>query len=312
MSLQARKIALVGGGQIGMALALMITEKDHAEVVIVDLPGMIDSIKGKALDIMAMRPHAGVDVEITATSDYAEIADAEVVIITAGVPRKAGMSRDDLLEINKGVVESVAKQVAQHAPNALVVLSTNPVDTMCQDFYRHSGFPKNRVIGLSGALDSGRFRLFIAMETSFSAKDVSCMVMGGHGPAMIPLSRTATVGGIPIQTLLNNDKIKEIEDRTRHAGTEIVQLLGKGSAYISPASAIMEMVEAYLYDKKRLIASSVLCEGEYGIDGCFIGVPCVIGAGGMERIVEMELTEKEEQQMKMNHQHLLENLENLA
>lgn len=312
MSLQARKIALVGGGQIGMALALMITEKDHAEVVIVDLPGMIDPIKGKALDIMAMRPHAGVDVEITATSDYAQISDAEVVIITAGVPRKAGMTRDDLLDINKGVIESVAKKVKEHAPNAFVVISTNPVDTMCQDFYHHSGFSKNRVIGLSGALDSGRFRLFIAMETGFSAKDVTCMVMGGHGPAMIPLSRTATVGGIPIQTLLTKEKIEEIEDRTRHAGTEIVQFLGKGSAYISPASAIMEMVEAYLYDKKRLIASSVLCEGEYGIDGCFIGVPCVIGSGGVERIVEMELTNGEKEQMEMNHQHLLENLENLG
>ncbi len=311
MSIQARKVALVGGGQIGMALALMITEKDHAEVVIVDLPGMVDQIKGKALDIMAMRPHAGVDVEITATSDYAEIADAEVVIITAGVPRKAGMSRNDLLEINKGVIESVAKQVAQHAPNAFVVLSTNPVDTMCQIFHRTSGFPKNRVIGLSGALDSGRFRLFIAMETRFSAKDVSCMVMGGHGPAMIPLSRTATVGGIPIQTLLSEEKIREIEDRTRHAGTEIVQLLGKGSAYISPASAIMEMVEAYLYDKKRLISSAVLCEGEYGIKDCFIGVPCVIGSGGVERIVEMELTGEEQEHLQHNYEILQENLNQL-
>lgn len=311
MSLQSRKIALVGGGQIGMALALMITERDHAEVVIVDLPGMVDQIRGKALDIMAMRPHVGVDVEITATSDYAEIADAEVVIITAGIPRKAGMSRNDLLEINKGVIESVAKQVAKHAPRAFVVLSTNPVDTMCQVFHNSSGFPKNRVIGLSGALDSGRFRLFIAMETRFSAKDVSCMVMGGHGPAMIPLSRTATVGGIPIQTLLNEEKIREIEERTRHAGTEIVQLLGKGSAYISPASAIMEMVEAYLYDKKRLIASSVLCEGEYGIDDCFIGVPCVIGSGGVERIVEMELTAEEQTHLRHNHEILLENLKQL-
>ncbi len=311
MSLQSRKIALVGGGQIGMALALMITERDHAEVVIVDLPGMVDQIRGKALDIMAMRPHVGVDVEITATSDYAEIADAEVVIITAGIPRKAGMSRNDLLEINKGVIESVAKQVAKHAPRAFVVLSTNPVDTMCQVFHNSSGFPKNRVIGLSGALDSGRFRLFIAMETRFSAKDVSCMVMGGHGPAMIPLSRTATVGGIPIQTLLSEEKIREIEERTRHAGTEIVQLLGKGSAYISPASAIMEMVEAYLYDKKRLIASSVLCEGEYGIDDCFIGVPCVIGSGGVERIVEMELTAEEQTHLRHNHEILLENLKQL-
>ena len=311
MSLQSRKIALVGGGQIGMALALMITERDHAEVVIVDLPGMVDQIKGKALDIMAMRPHAGVDVEITATSDYSEIEDAEVVIITAGVPRKAGMSRNDLLEINKGVIESVAKQVAKHAPDAFVVLSTNPVDTMCQIFHNSSGFPKERVIGLSGALDSGRFRLFIAMETRFSAKDVSCMVMGGHGPAMIPLSRTATVGGIPIQTLLNEEKIKEIEDRTRHAGTEIVQLLGKGSAYISPASAIMGMVEAYLYDKKRLIACSVLCEGEYRINDCFIGVPCVIGSGGMERIVEMALTEDEQKQLEHNHEILQDNLKQL-
>lgn len=311
MSLQTRKIALVGGGQIGTALALMITQKDHAEVVIVDLPEAVDPIKGKALDIMAMRPHAGVDVEITATSDYSEISDAEVVIITAGIPRKAGMSRNDLLEINLGVIKSVAKEVATHAPNAFVVLSTNPVDTMCQAFQRYSGFPKNRVIGLSGALDSGRFRLFIAMETGFSAKDVSCMVMGGHGPSMIPLTRTATVGGIPLQTLLSDTKIEEIVERTRHAGTEIVQLMGQGSAYISPASAIMEMVEAYLYNKKRLIASSVRCDGEYGVNDCFIGVPCVIGAGGVEKIVEMELTDGEQSQLNSNYQSLLDNIKQI-
>jgi malate dehydrogenase len=179
---------------------------------------------------------------------------------------------------------------------------------MCQAFHKYSGMDKSQIIGLSGALDSGRFRLFIAMKTGISAKDVSCMVMGGHGPTMIPLTRTATVGGIPIQTLLSDQQIEEIVQRTRDAGSEIVNLMGNGSAYISPASAIMEMVVAYLYNKKRLIASSVLCEGEYGIDNCFIGVPCIIGAGGVEKIVEMELNKTESDQLQINYRALQDNI----
>ncbi len=308
MMMKKRKIALIGGGQIGLALALMATQRELAGLVIVDLPQHIDAIRGKALDMAAMSPHLGVDADIKATSDYAQIAGSDVIIVTAGVPRKSGMSRDDLLEINMGIIRDVAKKVKRHAPDAFVILATNPVDAMCQLFYEKSGLPKNRVVGLSGALDTGRFKTFLAMETGFSTKDVSCIVMGGHGPTMIPITRTATIGGIPISNLLSAKQIEEIAERTRHAGTEIVKLLRQGSAYISPAASILEMAEAYLNDKKRLIASSTLCEGEFGIQRLFIGVPCVIGAGGVEKVIEMELTKEEKKLLDLNIQSIQENL----
>jgi len=288
------KIALIGGGQIGSVLALMATQKELGNVVILDRPESENNVKGKALDIMTLRPHDGIDVELLGTSDYADIAGADVVIVTAGVPRKPNMTRDDLLNINLDIIRDVAEQVKTHAPNAFVVVATNPVDAMAYTFHKVSGFPKSQVVGLSGALDTGRFQAFIAMETGLSANDVSCMVMGGHGPTMVPLARTATVAGIPITELLSQERIDTIVERTRGAGTEIVHLLGNGSAYFSSAASIMEMVEAHLCDKKRVISSSTLCEGEYGVDGYFIGVPCVIGANGIERVIEAELTEDEQ------------------
>ncbi len=295
--MRRKKIALIGGGQIGSTIALLVTQMQLGDVIILDLPDKLDPVKGKSLDISALRPHSGFDVDITPTSDYSDIVDSDVVVVTAGLPRRPNMTREDLLEVNQKIIKDVAEQVAKHAPEAYVVVTTNPVDTMTCAFYKYSGFPKNQVVGLSGALDTSRFQNFISMETGLSVKDVSCMVMGGHGPTMIPLVRTANVGGIPITSLLSPEKIEEIVERTRNAGTEIVQYLGSGSAYYSSAAAIVEMVESIILDKHRVIASSVLCEGEYGIDGYFIGVPCVLGSNGVERIIEIELTKHEREML---------------
>lgn len=301
-----RKIALIGGGQIGGILALIGTQKELGDIVVLDIPEVEGMVKGKALDIMELRPHDGYDANITGTSDYKDIEGSDVVVITAGVPRKPGMTRDDLLDINLKIITNVAKNIKKYAPNAFVIVVSNPLDAIVYSFYKVSGFPKNRVVGMAGALDSGRFRAFIAMETGLSAQDVSCVVLGGHGPTMVPLSRLATVGGVPIDKLLSKEQIEAIEKRTREAGTEIVKLLGNGSAFFSPAASIMEMVEAYLKDKKRVIPSAALCEGEYGIDGYFIGVPCVIGSDGIEKILEIELTEDEKAALANTAEHVKE------
>ncbi|MBC8214038.1 MAG: malate dehydrogenase [Candidatus Marinimicrobia bacterium] len=290
-----KKIALIGGGQIGGILALIGAQKELGDLVILDIPEVEGMVKGKALDIMELRPHDGYDANITGTSNYADIEGSDVVVITAGVPRKPGMTRDDLLSVNLKIITNVANNVKKYAPNAFVIVVSNPLDAIVYAFYKVSGFPKNRVIGMAGALDSARFRAFIAMETGLSAQDVTCMVLGGHGPTMVPLPRLATVGGVPIDKLLSKEEIDAVVKRTREAGTEIVKLLGNGSAYFSPAASIMEMVESYLKDKKRVIPSAALCEGEYGIDGYFIGVPCVIGSDGIERILEIDLTDDEKE-----------------
>lgn len=288
-----KKIALIGGGQVGSTVALLVTQKELGNTVIIDLPQYENQVKGKALDIMALRPHDAYDVNLSGTSNYAEIIGADVVVVTAGIPRTPQMNRKDLLSVNLKIIKKVATQVKKYTPEAFVVIATNPVDAMTHAFHKFSGFPKQRVIGLSGALDTGRFQNFIAMETGISVKDVSCLVMGGHGPTMVPIVRTATVGGIPLTDLLSAEKIAALVKRTREAGTEIVNLLGTGSAYFSSAASITEMVEAHMLDKKRVIASSVLCEGEYGVEGYFIGVPCVIGAHGVERIIEFKLADDE-------------------
>ncbi|KRT54087.1 malate dehydrogenase [endosymbiont of Ridgeia piscesae] len=290
-----KKIALIGGGQIGGTLAMIATQKELGDVVIIDLPHLQNPMKGKALDLMGMRPVDGVDVELSGSGEMAAIAGADVIIVTAGVPRKPGMSRDDLLDINLSVTKKVATAVKQHAPDAFVILTTNPLDSIVYAFHKLSGLPAGRIIGMAGALDTARFRTYIAMETGLSVKDVSCLVMGGHGPTMIPVTRTASVGGIPLTELLDQETIQRIVERTRNAGTEIVGLLGNGSAFYSSAAAAIEMAESYLKDKKRVIASAVLCRGEYGVDGYFMGVPCVIGSGGVEKVVEFTLTAEEQQ-----------------
>jgi malate dehydrogenase len=308
--MQRKKIAVIGGGQIGTIIALMATQKELGDVVIIDLPDYLDPVKGKALDIDQLRPHINSDVNISVSSDYADIAGSDVVIVTAGVPRKPNMSREDLLFINVDIIKGVAEQIKAHCPEAFIIVATNPVDTMAYVFHKVSGFPKQQVAGLSGALDTGRFQSFIAAETGLSVKDVSCMVIGGHGPTMVPLVSTATIAGINITDLLSDEQIAQIVTRTKEAGSEIVQLLGNGSAFISSAGSIMEMAEACLGDKKRVISASALCEGEYGVTGYFLGVPVVIGAGGIERVLEASLHEEERQALTATAKAVIESVHN--
>ena len=292
-----KKIAFIGGGQIGGNLALLAAQKELGDVVIYDIPQAEGMTKGKSLDIMQLRPHDGYDADLEGTSDPAGLTDADVVIITAGIPRKPGMDREDLLEINIKIITDVANNVKKYAPNAFVIVVSNPLDAIVYSFYKVSGFSKNKVIGMAGALDSGRFRTFLAMETGYSTQDVNCMVLGGHGDTMVPITRLATIGGIPAEELIPRDKLDAIVDRVRFAGGELVKLFGNGSAYYAPAASAIEMAEAYLKDKKRVIPSAALCEGEFGVDGYFIGVPTVIGAGGIEKILEFKLLPEEQEML---------------
>jgi len=292
-----KKIALIGGGQIGGNLALLAAQKELGDVIIFDIPKAEGMVKGKALDLMQLRPHDGYDADISGTSNWDDVKNADVFIITAGIPRKPGMNREDLLDINLGIMKDVAANIKEQAPNAFVIVISNPLDAMVYAFYKVSGFPKNRVVGMAGALDSTRFRTFIAMETGYSVQDVTCMVLGGHGDTMVPISRLATVGGVPVTDLISSEQLKKIEDRTRVAGGEIVKLFGNGSAFYAPAQSAIEMAEAFLRDKKRVIPCASLCEGEFGIEGYFIGVPSVIGAGGVENILEFALTDKEQSEL---------------
>ena len=291
------KISLIGGGQIGGNLALLAAQKELGDVIIFDIPKAEGMVKGKALDLMQLRPHDGYDSNITGTSNWNDLKDTNVFIITAGIPRKPGMDREDLLGINLGIMKDVASNIKEQAPNAFVIIISNPLDAMVYAFYKVSGFPKNQVIGMAGALDSGRFRAFIAMETGLSVQDVTCMVLGGHGDTMVPITRLATVGGVPVTDLISPERLAEIENRTRFAGGEIVKLFGNGSAFYAPAQCAIEMAESYLRDKKRVIPCASLCEGEFGVDGYFIGVPTVIGSGGVEKILEFELTNSEKAEL---------------
>ena len=291
--MRRKKISLIGGGQIGGNLALIASQKELGDVVIFDIPQSEGMVKGKALDIMQLRPHDGYDTNITGTSDYDDIKDSDVIIITAGIPRKPGMDREDLMSINLGIMKDVATNVKKYAPESFVIVISNPLDAMVYAFHKVSGFKKNKVIGMAGALDSGRFRAFIAMETGYSVQDVTCMVLGGHGDSMVPITRLATIGGVPVTDLISPDRLKEIEDRTRFAGGELVKLFGNGSAFYAPAQCAIEMAESFLKDKKRVIPCAALCEGEFGIHGYFIGVPTVIGSSGIEKIIEFNLTDDE-------------------
>ena len=292
-----RKITLIGGGQIGGNLALLAAQKELGDIIIFDIPQSEGMVKGKALDLMQLRPHDGYDSNIIGISEWSDVKGTDVFIITAGIPRKPGMDREDLLEINLGIMKDVANNIKTHSPNAFVIVISNPLDAMVYAFYKVSGFKKNQVVGMAGALDSGRFRTFIAMETGYSAQDVTCMVLGGHGDTMVPISRLATIGGVPVTDLIKPERLKEIEDRTRVAGGEIVKLFGNGSAFYAPAQSAIEMAESFLKDKKRVIPCASLCEGEFGIDGYFIGVPTVIGSGGVEKVLEFTLTDNEKNEL---------------
>ena len=294
-----KKISLIGGGQIGGNLALLAAQKELGDILIFDIPKAEGMVKGKALDLMQLRPHDGFDSDIRGTSNWDDTRDTDVFIITAGIPRKPGMNREDLLDINLSIIKDVANNIKEKAPNAFVIVISNPLDAMVYAFHRISGFPKNQVVGMAGALDSTRFRTFIAMETGYSVQDVTCMVLGGHGDTMVPISRLATIGGVPVTDLIRPDRLKEIEDRTRFAGGEIVKLFGNGSAFYAPAQSAIEMAESYLRDKKRVIPCASLCKGEFDINGYFIGVPTVIGSNGVEKILEFKLTSEEKDEL--NH-----------
>ncbi len=287
------KISLIGGGQIGGNLALLAAQKELGDVIIFDIPNAEGMVKGKALDLMQLRPHDGYDSNISGTSNWEDLRDSDVFIVTAGIPRKPGMNREDLLTTNLGIIEDVALNIKKHSPNAFVIIVSNPLDAMVYSFYKVSEFKKNMVVGMAGALDSARFRAFIAMEVDCSVQDVTCMVLGGHGDTMVPITRLGTVGGVPIESLISPERLEEIVNRTRFAGGEIVKLFGNGSAFYAPAQSAIEMAESYLRDKKRVIPCASFCEGEFGINGYFIGVPSVIGRGGVEKILEFDLQDDE-------------------
>ena len=287
------KISLIGGGQIGGNLALLAAQKELGDIKIFDIPNAEGMVKGKALDLMQLRPHDGFDADISGTSNWEDLKDSDVFIVTAGIPRKPGMNREDLLDINLGIMKDVASNIKNVAPNSFVIIVSNPLDAMVYAFYKASGFKKNMVAGMAGALDSARFRAFIAMEVGCSVQDVTCMVLGGHGETMVPITRLGTIGGVPIESLVSPDKLEEIVNRTRFAGGEIVKLFGNGSAFYAPAQSAIEMAESYLRDKKRIIPCASLCEGEFGINGYFIGVPSMIGKKGVEKILEFELHDDE-------------------
>ncbi len=288
-----KKIALIGGGQLGGIMALIGAQKQLGDIVMLDIPEMEGMCKGKMLDIAESQFIGGYDAKMSGTSDYADIAGSDVVIVTAGVPRKPGMSRDDLLDVNIKIITDVAGKVKEHAPNAFCIVVSNPLDSMVYGFRKVTGFPKNMVCGQAGVLDTSRFCSFVSMELNVSVEDVAATVLGGHGPSMVPLPRLCTVGGIPLSDLMTQEKIDSIVQRTRDAGTEIVNLLGNGSAFFAPAVASIAMAESFLFDKKRVLACAAYLEGEYGINGYYFGVPIVIGAGGVEKVVEVKLTDEE-------------------
>ena len=290
------KIALIGGGQIGGNLALLASQKELGDVIIFDIPQAEGMVKGKALDIMQLRPHDGYDSEIIGSSDYKDISGSNVIIITAGIPRKPGMDREDLLEINLGIMKDVATNVKEYAPDAFVIVISNPLDAMVNAFYKVSGFSKNKVVGMAGALDSGRFRTFISMETGCSVQDVTCMVLGGHGDTMVPVTRLASVGGVPVEELIPPDRLESIVERTRFAGGEIVKLFGNGSAFYAPAQSAIEMAESYIKNSKKTLPCAAYLTGEYGVSNLYAGVPVVIGKNGVEEIVKVNLSSEEKKQ----------------
>jgi malate dehydrogenase len=288
-----KKIALIGGGQIGQILAMLAGQKEMGDIVLLDIPELENPAKGKALDLMEMAPHGNYDANIVGTSNYKDLAGADVVIVTAGKPRQAGMTREDLLAVNLQIITQVAAGVKQYAPKAFCIIVTNPLDAMVYAFYKLTGFPKSQVVGMAGALDTARWRAFIAMELGVSVADVAGTVLGGHGPDMVPLPRLTTVGGVPLNEIATKEQIDKLAIRTREAGTEIVKLFGKGSAFFSPAWSAIVMAESYLKDKRRILPCAALCEGEYGVQGLFIGVPCLISAKGVEKIYGIKLTDEE-------------------
>lgn len=285
------KVTVVGTGMVGGTVAQLMAQRDYVDIVMIDIvEGMP---QGKALDLREAGPVLGYDSYLHGTNDYADAADSDVVVITSGIPRKPGMSRDDLLKTNRGILQSVSSEIAKVAPNAVVIVVSNPLDAMCHVALDTLGFPRERVIGMAGVLDSARFRSFIAEELDVSVEDVTAFVLGGHGDTMVPLARYSTVAGIPLPELLDEEAIARLQDRTANGGAEVVALLKTGSAYYAPAASVCEMVDSILLDKKRILPTSVYLQGEYGINDLYVGVPVKLGKNGLEQVIEIKLTDDE-------------------
>ncbi len=287
------KITIVGAGNVGATCAHWCAAAELGDIVLVDIPATGDMPKGKALDLMQSSPIVGFDSNVIGATDYGPTAGSDVVVITAGVPRKPGMSRDDLLTTNAKIVSAVAEQIKATSPNAILIVVSNPLDAMVQRAWQVSGFPAQRVMGQAGVLDTARYRTFLAMELGVSVEDVSALLMGGHGDTMVPMPSCTSVGGIPVTRLISPDRLAAIVDRARNGGAEIVNLLKTGSAYYAPAAATAQMVEAIVRDKKRLIPCAAYCDKEYGVGGYYVGVPVILGAKGIEKVVELELEPQE-------------------
>jgi malate dehydrogenase len=290
------KVTVVGAGNVGGTTAQRLAERNYADVVLVDIVEGLP--QGKALDILESGPVIGFDSTVVGTNGYEETAGSEIVVITSGSPRKPGMSRDDLLKTNQNIVQSVTEEVIEYSPEAILVMVANPLDAMCHVALEVSGFPRERVVGMAGILDTARYRTFIAQELGVSVRDVFALVLGGHGDTMVPLPSMATVGGVAITDLLPQDRVEAIVDRTRGGGAEIVQLLQSGSAYYAPSAAVVEMVDSILLDQKRLLPCAAYLQGEYGIEDLFVGVPVKLAASGVEEIVELDLEQGELEDLK--------------
>lgn len=294
MSIQRKKIAIIGSGFTGSTTALMVAQKELGDVVLIDIPENEKPTQGKALDMLEASPVQGFDANITGTSNYEEIKGADLVIVTAGIARKPGMSRDDLVNTNAKIMKSVASEIKKHAPDSFILVLSNPVDAMTYTIFKEIGFPKERVIGQSGVLDTARFRTFVAQELNLSIKDITGFVLGGHGDDMVPLIRYSYAGGIPLEKLISKERLEAIVERTRKGGGEIVELLGNGSAYYAPAAALTEMAEAILKDQRRVLPAIAYLEGEYGYSDLYLGVPVILGGNGIEKVIELDLTEDEQ------------------
>lgn len=297
-----KKVTIVGAGNVGATCAYSIVNRRLADVTLIDIVEGIP--QGKSLDMMEATPIVGGDCKVTGTNNYVDTQDSDIVVVTAGLARRPGMSRDDLLYKNVQIVGGVVEEIVKYSPEAILIIVTNPLDAMTHIARKKSGFPRERVMGMAGVLDSSRFQAFIAMELGVSVENTHAFVLGGHGDTMVPLPRFSTVAGVPITELMSEEQITRITDRTRNGGAEIVKLLGTGSAYYAPGESVAEMIEAILLDKKKIMPVAALLEGEYGVDGLFVGVPAVLGRRGMEKVFEIELTAPEQAEFDRSVAHV--------
>lgn len=305
------KISVIGAGFVGSTAAHWLAAKELGDVVLLDIPDKEGMAKGKALDLLESGPIEGFDVNVVGTSDYADTANSDVVVVTSGAPRKPGMSREDLIKVNANITRSCVENAAKHSPNTIIIVVNNPLDAMTYVAKQVSGFPKNRVLGQAGVLDTARYRTFIAMETGVSVEDIQAMLLGGHGDEMVPLPRFSTIAGIPVSEFMPADRLEAIVQRARKGGGEIVSLLQTGSAYYAPSSATVQMVESILRDKKRVLPCAAYVEGEYGLNDMYFGVPCVLGSGGVERIIELPLNDEEKAMVQKSADAVRNTLETL-